>query len=162
VEDSAADARLVREMTGEAGAAQIQLDHVPRLDEALRVLAHESFDAILLDLGLPDCRGIDALKRVKATVPDVPVVIFSGYRDEAQALEAVRNGAQDYLLKDRADGVLLARALRYAIERQAAELRILHLAYHDGLTGLPNRRLFLDRLKQALARARRQEKFVGL
>jgi len=162
VEDSAADARMVREALKEMTGSNFELVHVSRLDHALGQLESESFDVVLLDLELPDARGLTALARVRNAAPDIPVVVSSGHGDEGLALEAVKNGAQDYLLKDRGDGVLLFRALSYAVERKRAELRIRHLADHDGLTGLPNRRSFLDRLGQALARTRREKKMLAL
>ena len=162
VEDNAADARMVREALKDVTSSKFDLVHVSRLDHALGQLESEGFDVVLLDLELPDARGLGALARVRNAVPDVPVVVSSGHGDEALALEAVKNGAQDYLLKDRRDGMILSRSLRYAIERNRAELRIQYLADHDGLTGLPNRRLLLDRLSQALARTQREKKMLAL
>src|SRR5437773_12088782 len=104
VEDSAADARLVQETLDESGATSVDLVHVPRLGDALVRLGCESYDAVLLDLGLPDARGLEALIPVRLAAPDVPVVVLSGHSDEALAVEAVQKGAQDYLLKGRGDG----------------------------------------------------------
>jgi signal transduction histidine kinase len=76
---------------------------------------------VLLDLSLPDSQGFDTFRRVRAAAPDVPVVVLSGLQDERMAARAVREGAQDYLVKGQVDGQLLARSLRYAIERRRAE-----------------------------------------
>ena len=162
VEDSAADARLVSEMLHNADSVRFDLVHVQRLSDALQRLVAEPFDAVLLDLGLPDARGLEALSPVREAVPDMPVVVLSGQPDEGMAVEAVQVGAQDYLLKGQGDGGLLSRSLRYAIERKRSEKHIQHLATHDGLTGLPNRGLLLDRLSQALARTRREQKRLAL
>ena len=162
VEDSVADARFVRETLFETDRNGFDLVHVRRLSEALARLSSESFDAVLLDLGLPDARGLEALSPVRDAVPDVPVVVLSGLSDEDVAVEAVQSGAQDYLLKGQGDGGLIARSLRYAVERKRAEQHIHHLATHDGLTGLPNRRLLLDRLGQALASTRREKRLLAL
>jgi diguanylate cyclase (GGDEF)-like protein len=162
VEDSAADARMVREALKDVAASNYELVHVSRLDHGLGQLESGLFDAVLLDLELPDAWGLTALARVRNAAPDTPIVVLSGQSDEALALKAVKNGAQDYLLKDRRDGVRLSRSLRYAIERKRAELRIQHLADHDGLTGLPNRRLLVDRLSQTLARMQREKKMLAL
>jgi diguanylate cyclase (GGDEF)-like protein len=162
VEDSVADAGLVREMLRDAASTAHELVIVRRLSEALKRLDHDSFDGILVDLGLPDARGLEALDGLQRTAPDVPIVILSGLADEALALDAVRNGAQDYLLKDRIDGATLVRALSYAAERKRAQLDDRYLAQHDSLTGLPNRLLLLDRLEQALARSRRENKVLAL
>jgi diguanylate cyclase (GGDEF)-like protein len=89
-------------------------------------------------------------------MPEVPVVVLTGRDDEVLALEAVQAGAQDYLLKGRVDGSLLSRTIKYAIERKRAEVQLTQQALHDPLTGLPNRLLFLDRLKLSLARSGRR------
>lgn len=162
VEDNLADARLVQEILREADPMGFDLAHCRGLGDALNLLGFEKVDAVLLDLGLPDARGLEALIPIRQADPDIPVVVLSAHADENLAIEAVQNGAQDYLLKGRGDGALLARALRYAVERKRAELRIRHLAHYDALTDLPNRRLLLDRLGQALARTRRERKMLAL
>ena len=162
VEDSPADARLVREILSEDGGAQFQLNHVDRADTAVEQLRTESYDAVLLDLGLPDVMGLEAAERVMSAAPDMPIVVMSGLSDENMALMAVKNGAQDYLIKGQADGPLISRAIRYAIERKRSEQFIHHLAHHDGLTGLPNRRLLFDRIQQGLARAHRNNLYMGV
>jgi len=162
VEDNAADAGLVREMLSNAAATKYEIVTVPRLGDALDRLNQEPFDAILLDLGLPDARGLDSLQMLQRTAPDVPIVVLSGLDDKTLALEAVRQGAQDYLLKGENDGPTLARTVLYAAERKRAELNVRYMALHDGLTGLPNRLLALDRLSQCLARAGRERKLLAL
>ena len=162
VEDHLADAALLREMLSDVVPTDCELVHVPRLHDALLRLPNEPFDAILLDLGLPDARGLEALQAVQRAAPNLPIVILSGLADEALALDAVRKGAQDYLLKDETDGIAVRRAVRLATERKRAELRILHQAQHDSLTGLPNRSLLLDRVGQSLARMRREKKLLAL
>src|SRR5204862_1143637 len=84
-------------------------------------LAHSGVDVVLLDLGLPDSQGLDTFVRARRGAPNEPIVVISGLDDEQLALEAVRSGAQDYLVKGRIEGQLLARVLRYAIERKRAE-----------------------------------------
>jgi diguanylate cyclase (GGDEF)-like protein len=162
VEDNAADVSLVRALLSEAGSEDLELVSAGRVSEAEHRLQTEPFDAILLDLTLPDSNGLESLNRVQRVAPHVPVVVLSGLTDESIALEAVRNGAQDYLLKGGCDGTALARAVRYSAERKRAELEVRHSAQHDSLTGLPNRMLLLDRLGQALARARRERKLLAV
>src|SRR6266850_259130 len=162
VEDNAADVSLVRALLDEAGSADMELVEAGLVSEAEHLLQSEPFDAILLDLTLPDSCGLESLNRVQRIAPHVPVVVLSGLTDESVALEAVKNGAQDYLLKGGCDGTVLARAVRYSAERKRAELEVRHSAQHDNLTGLPNRMLLLDRLGQALARARRERKLLAL
>ena len=124
VEDSPGDARLIREMLKEAAAAQFELVHVVSLDEALKLLGEASFDVLLLDLTLPDSQGLDTFFRVHTQVPDVPTVVLTGLADEVVGVEAVKGGSQDYLVKGQVDSHLLARALRYAIERKESEKRL--------------------------------------
>jgi diguanylate cyclase (GGDEF)-like protein len=162
VEDNPGDARYVREILQEQATAGFDLTHAPRLSDALRRLGENAYDAILLDLGLPDARGLEAVQPLKNAAPHLPIVVLSGLQDQAMALEAVQRGAQDYLVKGQGNGELLARALFYAIERNRSERRINFLAHHDGLTNLPNRRLLLDRLEQALARTRRNRQMLAL
>src|ERR1044071_8022659 len=77
---------------------------------------------VVLDLGLPDADGLAALHRLREAAPGVPMLVLTGLSDTARGLEAVAAGAQDYLVKGRVDGELLARSMRYAIERRRAEL----------------------------------------
>ena len=162
VEGNAGDARLVREMLAEAGAVRFDLIRVSRLSDALKRLKEAEFDAVLLDLNLPDARGLQAIAPVSDTAPDVPIVVLSGLWDESLAVAAVQRGAQDYLVKGQGGASLLARSIRYAIERKQSEKYISYLAYHDGLTKLPNRRLLFDRLEQALALERRNQLTLAL
>lgn len=121
VEDNPGDARLILELLGEVQAGGFDLERVGRLDHALDRLARTGVDVVLLDLGLPDSQGLDTFVRARRGAPDEPIVVISGLDDERLALEAVRSGAQDYLVKGRIEGHLLARVLRYAVERKRAE-----------------------------------------
>ena len=121
IEDNPGDARLILELLQRAAPAQFELVHVERLAVGLRHLVEETFDVLLLDLGLADSQGLDTLAKIHTQVPHVPTVLLTGLDDEAVALEAVRKGAQDYLIKGQVDGNLLPRAICYAIERHRAE-----------------------------------------
>jgi two-component system cell cycle sensor histidine kinase/response regulator CckA len=120
VEDNPGDARLLHIAVADAGAGHIRLVHEERLAPALKRLATESFDVILLDLSLPDAQGIATLVRTHASAGGVPIVVLTGLDDEALAIQALREGAQDYLVKGQVDGSLLVRAMRYAAERKHA------------------------------------------
>ncbi len=128
VEDNPGDAVLVREALTDAPGATFALDWRSTLTEALVALSTGTYDALLLDLTLPESRGIDTLDRVRARHDGLPTLVLSGIDDEQTALAALHAGAQDYLVKGRFDGALLARALRYAIERKRARDEIEALA----------------------------------
>ena len=125
VEDNLGDARLLYEGLEEALPDQFQMTHVRRLSEALEYLWVETCDVVLLDLGLPDSHGLDTLVVTRAQAPGVPIVVLTGFQDEAMAVEALKAGAQDYLVKGQVDSKLLGRMLRYAIVRKATEEALL-------------------------------------
>jgi two-component system sensor histidine kinase/response regulator len=122
IEDNPTDALLLRETLAEAPSARFALTHVERLGEALERLAGGGrFDVVLCDLSLPDSDGLDTFQRVHAHAPRLPIVVLSGTDDETLSLRAVQAGAQDYLVKGQVTGNLLARSIRYAIERKRTE-----------------------------------------
>ena len=121
VEDNPADARLLVESLKDAPPYVFTVTHVPRLRDAVDALARAPFNVIALDLTLPDSTGLETVARVQAAAPGVPIVVLTGLQDEALALEAVRQGVQDYLVKGQCESGLAARALRYAVERRRAE-----------------------------------------
>lgn len=162
VEDNPVDARLVDLMLTEAGAGRFKVERAERLAQALDLLHERDFDVTLLDLSLPPAQGLATLHELRRVAPDLPIVVLSGLDDEVLALQAVHDGAQDYLVKGRGDGEVLTRALRYAIERKRSELHLAYLAQYDPLTDLPNRFLFRDRLARALKRAHRRSRGVIL
>jgi signal transduction histidine kinase len=117
VEDNAGDARLLREMFTTERPGSIELTHLMRMSEALAHLAKGGVDIVLLDMGLPDGHGLDTVRRARAVAPDVPLIVLTGLDDEALAAEAMKEGAQDYLIKGQIENRALPRALRHAIER---------------------------------------------
>jgi len=121
VEDNPGDARLFREMLEEQGSHDIELAHVERMCDAEKHLAEHKVDIILLDLGLPDEQGLKAIRRARAAAPGIPLVVLTGLDDGALAVQALQQGAQDYLIKGQIDTRGLLRALRYAIERKIME-----------------------------------------
>ena len=118
IEDNPGDARLIRGLLAEAGNSLFDLGHADCLSIGLKRLAEGGIDVLLLDLSLPDSQGLDSLSKVLAKAPKVPIVVMSGLEDESVAIKTVQEGAQDYLIKGSVDARLLARSLRYAIERQ--------------------------------------------
>ncbi len=121
VEDNPGDARLIREMLAEAEGASFEIDWAPHLSAGLEKLSRGEIDLVLLDLGLPDSRGLDTFVKAYAQAPQIPFVVLSGLDDQNVALGAVREGAQDYLVKGKTDSGLLLRAIRYATERKRIE-----------------------------------------
>jgi PAS domain S-box-containing protein len=122
VEDNPGDARLVEILLSEAGSsADFEVVHAERLGEALERLEQSRFDAILLDLSLPDSSRLETVSRMRMATPETPMVVLSGQDDEETALQALHMGAQDYLLKGHTDSDAMARSIRYAIERAQTE-----------------------------------------
>ncbi|MGO8975890.1 MAG: putative bifunctional diguanylate cyclase/phosphodiesterase [Steroidobacteraceae bacterium] len=162
VEDIPGDSHLLRKMFNEQGSHNTQLTHVKCMSEAETHLAEHAVDIILLDLGLSDAHGSGAVQRAHAAAPDVPLVVLTGLDDESLAVQALQQGAQDYLIRGQIETRGLLRALRYAIERKTMERiamatarQMAHAAEHDFLTGLPNRMLLNDRVGQAIVLATR-------
>ncbi|HUU63022.1 MAG TPA: response regulator [Dehalococcoidia bacterium] len=120
IEDNPGDARLIQEMLTEAGEAWFRVEYADRLSRGLEHLKNGGVDVVLLDLSLPDGQGLDAFEKVQAQVPAVPVVVLTGFDDETLAVEAIRHGAQDYLVKGDVDSKVLYRAVRYSVERKRA------------------------------------------
>jgi diguanylate cyclase (GGDEF)-like protein len=169
IEDNPGDARLLREMLNEEGSHRTTLTHVECMSDAERHLAGHTADLILLDLGLPDAQGLEAVRRTHAAAPHVPLVVLTGLDDESLAVQTLQEGAQDYLIKGQLDTRGLRRALRYAVERKIMEEAFFeekesatHSAEHDFLTGLPNRMLLNDRIGQAIVQAPRHNKQVAV
>ncbi len=152
VEDNPFIARLVREML-ETSSNKLRLLHVETLAAARQRLLSSPPACLLLDLTLPDADGLHALIEARRAAPEVPIVVLTGLEDEGLAVRAVREGAQDYLMKRKVDMHSLSRAIRYAMERKGAEQEHLEQRLRDPLTQLPNRILFLDRLRVALMRS---------
>jgi two-component system, cell cycle sensor histidine kinase and response regulator CckA len=124
VEDNAGDARLAREMLRAFPPGPPEVVHVSRLAAALPHLSPWLGEAVVLDLGLPDSQGLETLVRVRAAAPKAPIVVTTGRSDEQTAIDSLRLGAQDYVVKGRLDSDTLVRALRYAMERKRTELRL--------------------------------------
>ncbi len=143
VEDNPGDARLLQEAFAEIAGMRFQFVLCQTLQEALEILAKGQPDVCLLDLGLPDAQGLQAVQSIRRESSDLPIVVLTVLNDETLALQALQRGAQDYLVKGKIDGHTLWRSLRYAMERQRVQLELLNLSMLDDLTGLYNRRGFL-------------------
>ena len=121
VEDNPGDARLLSEMLVTPGSNRMELRQTGCMSEAEKYLGEHAVDIVLLDLGLPDTEGLEAVRRARAVAPRVPLVVLTGLDDESLAVQALREGAQDYLVKGQIEARGLLRVLRYAVERKITE-----------------------------------------
>ncbi len=129
VDDSPTDQILVRAALEESEFVRFEVSSAARLDDTIHRMAAGQFDVVLLDLGLPDSQGLGTLLKLQASATTLPVVIIlSGLADEEIAIEAVRRGAHDYLVKNQAHGEMLVRAIRYAVERRHLQDQVEHYA----------------------------------
>ena len=155
VEDNPGDLRLIRELLCES-EPPCEIQAADRLSEAFRILAEDEIDLVLLDLSLPDSSGMEGFHRMRSEMPATPIIILTGLRDVDLAREAVRGGAQDFLVKGHLEGNLLVHAVRYAMHRHALQRSLEELSLRDPLTGLYNRRGFHLLAEQSLRVARRE------
>lgn len=124
VEDNPGDVRLLQEYLRHQRRPSIVLHHVDRLASATEFVKQHGVDLILLDLSLPDSQGLDTFKVLHRLAQGVAIIILTGLDDEDLAVQAMQQGAQDYLLKGSADAELLRRSMRYAVERKRAEMAL--------------------------------------
>lgn len=182
IEEGADEARHIEALLVECSGVAWELKHADRLSRGLECLGAGRTDVILLGLSSLHGQELEAFRQVHAVAPAVPIVVLAQPHQTALALQAVQEGAHGYLVKQQIDSHLLARALHDAIEQQRAKhdhhlrnerQRLVaqveqgkqkehFLAYHDVLTGLPNRSLFRDRLEQALAQATRNGRHAAI
>lgn len=156
VEDNKGDAVLVERALRQAMMGALTLRVCGSLELALLALSEDNFDIVLLDRSLPDVVGFSGLQSIQNHSPKMPVVFLTAYQDEETALEAIQQGAQDYLFKDKIDAHVIKRAIQYASLRKQFEGVLIMRANFDSLTGLANRILFESRLEMALAKLKRQ------
>ena len=124
IEDNPGDARLIQESLSGTDGGSFEVEIADRLAPALRRLAGGGFDAVLLDLGLPDSNGPETFAQAKKEAHSVPIIVLTGLGDEALAVKMVQEGAQDYVTKPEVSGGILSRVIRYAIAREQAEQQI--------------------------------------
>jgi DNA-binding NarL/FixJ family response regulator len=125
IEDNPGDVRLIREMLTEADPGACQITVFDRLASARPALEQGGYDVVLLDLTLPDSTGLATLSCLGPVAAAAAVIILTGLDDESAAVQALREGAQDYLVKDRMSPEVLWRSIRYAIERKRVEQTLL-------------------------------------
>lgn len=163
IEGDDGDARLVLEAIAEIHEGRyrttytsaLEAIHVETLEEAVLMLQAEHFDAILLDLSLPDSRGLATYFALRSAAVDLPVIVLADAEDESLAASVVREGAQDYLTKTEIDCMPLARSLRYSIERQRLATALRRVSLIDDFTGLYSMNGFFALAEHDLELARR-------
>lgn len=162
VEDNPGDERLTRMALSEDPHRTFDVTSASTLRGGLELAQLHHYDAILLDMQLPDSTGLANVKTLALAAPRTPILVMTGLDDDSLAIQVCEHGAQAYLIKGKNDPAALSRAIRCAIARKRFEAVLAEQAYFDSLTGLANRGLFRDRLTQALARAARTDKRVGV
>ena len=148
VEDNPGDVFLLREMVDLEPNSRFQVAaETHRLADAIELLRAKAIDVMLLDLSLPDSRGVETFTKAHAAAPEVPIIVLSESDDEELALQTVQLGAYEYLVKGRVDAHLLHRALRYTIERSRAEMQLARERdmFQTLLENIPDRIYFKDR-----------------
>ncbi|HXG49349.1 MAG TPA: PAS domain-containing protein, partial [Methylomirabilota bacterium] len=139
LEDNPGDAELLKGFLAEAPSISYEVGWFQTLAEALAQIESNPSDVALIDLSLPDSLGLETFRQFHSGAPRVPTIVLSGLDDETTAITAVREGAQDYLVKGRLDSYLLSRAIAYAIERKRGEERLVssEAFYHSLVENLP-------------------------
>ena len=130
VEDNSGDAHLIKRLLTKSSATKYAVDSVNRLNAGIERCDQGSVDVVLLDLGLPDSQGLATVATMRAAVPHVPIIVLTGLDDLELAVHAVREGAQDYLVKGTATVDTLERAIYYAIERKNLEEQLTQYSEH--------------------------------
>ncbi len=156
IEENTEDAVFIQELLKMARRFSFQIIRAASLEESLKLLDHPIPEIILASLSLLEDFNDHPFRRLAQYASDIPIILLTHLDDEMLALQAIREGAQDYLVKTEISSTLLAKTIRHAIERKHFEFN----ALHDLLTGLPNRALFLDRLERAIQHAKRHAEFV--
>src|ERR1039457_2385459 len=121
VEDNPGDADLIMELLPRNSTTRFEVENVSRLSLALECIGSGRFDIVLLDLGLPDSNGLATLRAMWRQAVGLPIIVMTGNNDERTGLDAIREGAQDYLIKGQTDENLLARSIKYSVERKQSE-----------------------------------------
>lgn len=162
IEDSKSDALLIERELNTVFSEGYTLQKAVTLEDAIKLLPKSNFHVALLDRTLPDADEFDGLYRLQNMAPSLPIVFLTSYQNEQTALESIKNGAQDYLLKDKSNGHMIKRAIQFAILRKQFEGILIEHANFDVLTGLANRWLFENRLDMAIAKIKRNHAVFAL
>lgn len=167
VEDSNFDFFIINDMlsgvkTSDYHIGEFKIDRAISLDEANKKLGTKLYDVVLLDLTLQDSHGISTLKCLYKECADIPIIVLTGLDDKAMDITALKEGAQDYLIKGKFDANLLIRSIYYAIERHKMYVAFRSMALLDELTGLYNRRGFDNLAHHHIELAKRKKRSILL
>ena len=162
IEDDQADAELLKDALSRLRYMTVDLVCANSLSNAFAQLNGLEPNIIISDLGLPDSQGLETLIKLSEKVPEVPIIVLTGYDDEELAVGALKSGAQDYLVKGQIDINILYRSIRYSIERNSLIQQLKSISITDELTGLYNRRGFLMLAKKQLELATRINKTMWM
>jgi diguanylate cyclase (GGDEF)-like protein len=162
IDQDPAEYALIGQLLSAVGHNAYELTWCRQPEHALEAIGADLHDVVLLDYQSDLVKGQSLLAKAVQMNCTRPIIVMTEEMDRNVDREAIRSGASDYLLKGRIDSQLLERAIRYAIDRKGAELKLARLAHYDPLTNVPNRTLFRDRLQRAVERARRGKQTVAL
>jgi len=174
VEDDLADANLIKEILFEGQSQEFSFIYVDCISEAIDCIARQKVDIILLDLSLPNVKGLDGLEQMKKLLSDIPIIVLTGLSDQSLAMESLKKGAQDYFVKGFMDYSHLSRSIRYAIERhrvksqlniatqevRVANARLKQLSLLDPLTDLYNYRGLQQALSNEIQRTSKEGTYL--
>jgi len=162
IDDDDDDYIMTRDLLSEIEGTRYELQRAMTYDKGLELIDQKSHDVYLVDYRLGERTGLELLREAINNGCRAPIIMLTGQGDKEVDVQAMKAGSSDYLVKGQINAPLLDRSIRYAIERKRSEEDIYRMAYYDILTGLPNRFLFNDRLKQAIALAERYNRLVAV
>ena len=161
IEADPGDTRVIKDLLSRipkiAAKPKFRLRQAEGLEQGLKLLRSRRVDVVLMDLYMPGFQGFTSLDKVQHDHPEIPIVVLTDLDDEDTAVAAVEKGAQDYLTKGDLTGKLLARSLRYAVERHRLQRELARMSVVDELTGLYNRRGFFTLGLKEYQRAKRRK-----
>ena len=159
LEDDEDDYLIAEELLSEIYKKDLELDWVTKKEQALQYAQDNQYDVLLFDQFLGSTQGLDVFRELKEmTSISAPMILLTGLDDREVDIQAMNAGATDYLVKQYLDENVLERSIRYSLKQKKAEQEIEHMAYHDALTGLPNRLLFMQQLTWSFEMCKRRKK----
>ena len=165
IEDNDIDAKILKKIISNASSQdyEYKITHATTLREATHLKSKSSeYDAILLDLSLPDGKGIKNIQTLKTIYPLTPIIVVSGEYDKSLSEQSLLNGAQEYISKEHNSAYIMNRVIQSSIFRKRKETDLTRRAYNDDLTGLPNKAFFEHAVRKMLTRAQRANKKEAL